>query len=437
VPDNVPLAEPARQVTPPPGGCALDLVRAPNGLAGRRHAWETGTWRWDTFYLFVVIAVLIIVLLDTPGSKPVAAGAMVALIPWYVFLGRPLWTGARVGRVRAAVYVAGLFGLFGAAQSQNPEVWFLAFAFAPQFQALRDNRVALWLGIGLNFFAAALIVIRYPSADTVAVAFGVAVAGGGFTVFFSSWVSRIIEQSAERAEIIDQLEATRAELAVAQHEAGRLAERQRLAADIHDTLAQGFTSILMLIQAAQADLDGSHPQAARQLEIAVRTARENLTEARAVVADLAPAQLDGSTLPDALSRLAQAPGADGMTAGFALFGIPPPLPMATEVVLLRVCQEALANVRKHARASSAHVRLDYDADVVRLEVRDDGAGFDPAAVSGGYGLRGMRTRVTEAGGTLTVDSAPGTGTRVSAIMPAGDAAVSERSGNPERAGDAA
>jgi len=107
-----------------------------------------------------------------------------------------------------------------------------------------------------------------------------------------------------------------------------------------------------------------------------------------------------------------------MTASFSQSGPARPLPMATEVMLLRVCQEALANVRKHAAAHSARVLLDYDPDAVRLEVSDDGAGFDPAAVSGGYGLRGMRTRVTEAGGTLTVDSAPGAGTRVSATVPA-------------------
>ena len=123
----------------------------------------------------------------------------------------------------------------------------------------------------------------------------------------------------------------------------------------------------------------------------------------------------GGTLPDALRRLSQAPGVD---ASFGLSGTPRPLPMATEVVLLRVCQEALANVRKHACARSAAVRLGYDSVAVLLEVSDDGAGFDPASVSGGYGLRGMRTRVAEAGGTLTVHSSPGAGTRVSAMVPA-------------------
>jgi signal transduction histidine kinase len=393
-----------------------------------QHAWEAGGPRWDVFYLIVFAAVLVIVLVSTPGSTLVATAAVVALLLWYLFLGRPLWTHRSAGRLRATIYVAGLFALFGVAQSQNPEVWFLAFALAPQFFSFLPSRTAIWLGIALNFYAAALLVARYPSVSTAAVAFGVAVAGGGFSLFYGAWVARIINQSAERAQIIEQLEATRAELAAAQHEAGRMAERQRLSADIHDTLAQGFTSILMLIQAAQADLDGSHPRAGRQLELAAQTARENLAEARALVADLAPAQLEGGTLPDALRRLSQAPGMDGSAGlrgttpapptNFSVTGTPRPLPMATEVVLLRVCQEALANVRKHAGAVSATVELRYDPEVVLLEVIDDGAGFDPDQVTGGYGLRGMRTRLAEAGGTVTVDSSPGAGTRVIATVPA-------------------
>jgi signal transduction histidine kinase len=380
-----------------------------------QHAWETGSLRWDAFYLLVFAAVLAIVLIDTPGSTVAAAAATAALIPWYLLVGRPLWTGRRQGTAPAAIYVIGLFTLFGVAQSQNPNAWFLSLAITPQLFSFLSTRLAMVLGVALNFMAAALLVARNPTAETAAVAFTIAAAGGGFAIFYGAWVSRIIEQSAERAAIIDQLEATRAELDAIQHEAGRMAERQRLATDIHDTLAQGFTSILMLIQAAQADLDGSHPRAGRHLDLAARTARENLAEARVLVEDLAPAQLDGGTLPDALRRLSRAPGVD---ASFGLSGAPRPLPMATEVVLLRVCQEALANVRKHADARSAAVRLDYDPDAIRLEVSDDGAGFDPARVNGGYGLRGMRTRVAEAGGTLTVRSAPGAGTHVSAMVPA-------------------
>jgi signal transduction histidine kinase len=171
----------------------------------------------------------------------------------------------------------------------------------------------------------------------------------------------------------------------------------------------------MLIQAAQADLDRADRQASGHLDLAEQTARENLAEARALVAGLAPAPLDGGTLPDALRRLSHTSGVD---TSFSLSGTPRPLPMATEVVLLRVCQEALSNVRKHACAQSATVLLDYEQDAVRLEVSDDGAGFDPARLSGGFGLRGMRARIAEADGTLTVGSEPGAGTRISAKVPA-------------------
>ncbi len=403
---------------PPAGQTAWSCpppVIGPARPDGQQHAWETGGRGWNVFYALVLIAVLLITLAGTPGSKAVAVSAVVALVPWYLIVGRPLWTTGQGSRTRIVIYVAGLFALFGVAQSQNPEAWFLAFAIAPQFFTFLNNRVATLLGIGLNFLAAGLLVYRYPSAGTAATAFGIAAAGGGFSLFYGGWVSRIINQSAERAAIIDQLAATRAELAAAQHEAGRMAERQRLAADIHDTLAQGFTSILMLIQAAQSDLGGSHPQAAGHLDLAARTARENLAEARVLVADLTPRHLDGSTLAAALGRLAEAPGID---ATFDLSGAPRALPMATEVVLLRVCQEALANVRNHARARSAAVRLGYCPDTVSLEISDDGAGFDPARAGAGFGLSGMRTRVTEAGGTLTVSSSPGAGTTVRATVPA-------------------
>ena len=419
MPDHVPLAEPASAVTRSPAGQAAWSCPPPAGAArapldGPQHAWQTGGRGWSTFYALVLIAVLLITLVSTPGSTAVAVAALAALVPWYLIVGRPLWATGRGSPTRIVIYVAGLFVLFGVAQSQNPEVWFLAFAIAPQFFTFLGTRPAMLLGIGINVTAAALLVARYPTPATAVTALGVSAAGGGFSLFYGAWVSRIIDQSAERAAIIDQLAATRAELAAAQHEAGRTAERQRLAADIHDTLAQGFTSILMLIQAAQADLGGSHPRAAGHLDLAARTARENLAEARVLVADLTPGHLEGSTLAAALSRLSEAPGID---ATFDLSGTPRTLPMATEVVLLRVCQEALANVRKHARARSAAVRLGYCPDTVSLEISDDGAGFDPARTGGGFGLSGMRTRVTEAGGTLTVSSSPGSGTSVRATVP--------------------
>lgn len=239
-----------------------------------------------------------------------------------------------------------------------------------------------------------------------------------FSYVFSRFTMQVVEQSHERAVLIDELSATRNELAAAHHEAGVLAERHRLAGEIHDTLAQGFTSVVTLVQAAEACLDPAATEARRLLGLTLDTAKENLAEARALVAALSPAGLESSSLGDALRRVASATGAQaGIHAAASVAGTARPLPTGTEVVLLRVCQEALANVRKHAGASTVSVRLDYAEDAVRLEVADDGAGFDVAAVNGGYGLSGMRERLSQVGGTVRVRSAPGTGTTVCAEVP--------------------
>jgi ABC-2 type transport system ATP-binding protein len=172
--------------------------------------------------------------------------------------------------------------------------------------------------------------------------------------------------------------------------------------------------------------DGTHllrtptpTKAVSELELAAQTARENLAEARTLVTGLSSALLQSGTLEDALRRITQRTGAEtGIDASFEVEGAGRQLPAATEVVLLRTGQEALANVRKHAAARTVAVRLRYAASMIRLEVTDEGVGFDPAAVNGGYGLAGMRARVDEVGGAVTVRSAPERGTSVTVEVPA-------------------
>jgi signal transduction histidine kinase len=201
-----------------------------------------------------------------------------------------------------------------------------------------------------------------------------------FSRVYTSWMVRVIEQSLERAALIEQLESTRAELAAAHHEAGILSERQRLAGEIHDTLAQGFTSIVTLIQAAEAGLDAEASGPRRHLDLALSAARENHAEARTLVTVLSPAALGSGNLGDALRRVTEATGAEtGLRAHAEVIGTVRPLPTRTEVVLLRVGQEALANVRKHAAAQQVTVRLGYAEGKVQLAVADDGTGFDPQA----------------------------------------------------------
>ena len=421
MPDDLPLdAQAGRVTTPvPEPQRAAALAREQGCVDIVQDAWATAPRRWDAFYA-VIFAVVFAVLWfgTTPAQRLVAIPAMVVMVLWYALVGRPIWTRGAGSPRRAVVYIAGLFVLFSAAQSQDPNAWFLAFALCPQFFQVAEPRVAMAAAIGFNLLAWLLLVDRVRNVAAGVASLAIAAAGVGFSVVYGGWVTRIIEQSRERAEIINQLEATRAELAEANHEAGMLAERQRLAGDIHDTIAQGFTSIVMLLQAAEAELDRDQAAARRHVRLAADTARENLTEARTLVAALAPAQLDGGKLDDALRRLAgQAAEQSGTVAEFEVGGSTRPLPTGTQVVLLRVCQEALANVRKHAHAHRTWVRLCYGPADVRLEVRDDGSGFDPAQTNGGYGLRGMRARVGEVGGCFTVHSAPGEGTTVNVAVP--------------------
>jgi signal transduction histidine kinase len=382
--------------------------------------------RWDAYYAVVFAACVAIV---EAGRMPVAGriaatAALAAMVPWYLFLGRPLMNtdgATRAAAARGTVYLAGLVVLFTVAQSQNANAWFLAFALLPMCFHVTTLRRGLVFVVIFNVIAGALVVRRDPGLPSALTALGIVVFAVTFSYAYSRWVAKVIEQSLERAALIEQLESARAELAAAHHQAGVLAERHRLAGEIHDTLAQGFTSIVTLIQAAEASLEPDlreNRQARHHLGLALATARENLAEARSLVTALAPAALEAATLGAAISRVTSTAAAQaGFRAQVEVTGAARRLPTGTEVVLLRVGQEALANVRKHAAARNVDVRLCYAGTTVRLTVRDDGTGFDQENQNGGYGLSGMRDRVRQVGGTVTITAKPGAGTEVSAEVP--------------------
>jgi signal transduction histidine kinase len=259
-----------------------------------------------------------------------------------------------------------------------------------------------------------------------------AVAGA---IMFFAWVDEA--QKAKQAELVEELtESNRrleeslrenaglhAQLLAQAREAGVLDERQRMASEIHDTLAQGLTGIITQLEAA--DLGDSEQQRHRHVDAAARLARESLSEARRSVQALAPEPLEEALLPDALSDVAQRWSAlHGVAASVTTTGVPRTMRAEVEGTLLRTAQEALANVAKHANATRVGLTLSYMGDVVSLDVRDDGVGFDPAArnghhsAEGGFGLTAMRQRVQGVSGTLAIESEPGGGTAISATVPA-------------------
>ncbi len=391
------------------------LVRVSQTLphVSNEHAWQRGAIMRDAYY-GVVLAGSVAAVCGTGAGigRVVSIAALCALVPWYGLVGRRAQRESPVP-ARTVCYQLGVLGLLVTAQVGTVTSSVVLFALVPQSFML--------LPIGCGMLALALFnvvpvveAVNAPSFGVLAVV-GVVALCVAFGGQFSWWIQRIIQQSRERADLIAQLVATRAELAESERQAGMLAERQRLAMEIHDTLAQGFTSILMLLEAAE-----SAPPAEAQVhrEHAARAARENLVEARALVAAQPPTELAGSSLPDALRRLVDRLGEEtGVATSLEVTGEPRGLPAGTEVIVLRCAQEALTNVRRHADAARAAVHLQYLPGGIRLEISDDGAGFDPTAAAG-FGLAGMRERVTHAGGHLAIRSAPGSGTVLTVEVPA-------------------
>ncbi|MEV4638913.1 sensor histidine kinase [Actinoplanes sp. NPDC049548] len=241
---------------------------------------------------------------------------------------------------------------------------------------------------------------------------------------------------ARRADLVRELEEANAKLAAAlaenadlhtrllvqAREAGVLDERQRLAGEIHDVLAQGLTGIVTQLEAA-GQASGRPADHERHLATAKQLARDSLAEARRSVQALRPRPLDAGSLPQALAEVVEGWSArHGIGVEMITTGTVQPLLPEIDATLLRTAQEALANVARHAGARRVALTLSYLEDLVTLDVRDDGSGFDPASPparpEGGYGLTAMRERVRRIAGTLEVESEPGAGTAVSACVPA-------------------
>jgi len=294
----------------------------------------------------------------------------------------------------------------------------------------------------------------YPNIETSFFVF-MAMLFAGYSLFALEVLVR--ESQARMA-----LESTQRKLEEKSRQAGVLEERQRLAREIHDTLAQNFTSIVMHLEAAEAAItgeltpvaagraeslvspqsgealvsprsgvepppgrsltfeSGSLNQVRAYLDQARATAREGLSEARRMVWALRPEVLEGASLPQALERVAQRWAEEsGVRTEFTLTGEPQPLHPALEVALLRVTQEALANVRKHAQARRVNLTLSYLDDLVLLDIQDDGVGLQSGAPSmtGGFGLRSIRERVEALGGYCAIESERGVGTTVAVSLP--------------------
>jgi signal transduction histidine kinase len=318
--------------------------------------------------------------------------------------------------------------------------WFGLFALTGYIHTW-DLLTGRWRVVGVTATAVIHVTAIFggrlpePTAPAVAAFVLLVAVSAGLAVAFSRWGELTTLQNEQRKQVIIELgeanaklEAAMAENAELQErllaqarEAGTLDERQRLAREIHDTLAQGLTGIITQVQAARSAEDRPADRH-RHLDNALDLARESLSEARRTVRAVGPEPLEGAGLPEALADVVERwSGRHGVRAELHTTGTVRPLHPEVEVALLRTAQEALANVAKHADASRVGLTLSYLANLVTLDVRDDGVGFDPGGAhgdgDGGFGLTVMRQRVGRLAGTLEVESEPGAGTAVFAGVP--------------------
>jgi len=239
----------------------------------------------------------------------------------------------------------------------------------------------------------------------------------GFSLALGLWITSIAVKSESRRALLTELQDAQAQLAAAHRDAGVMSERERLAREIHDTIAQDLTGLVLLTQRARRELAAGSPAAAdAQLALVEESARATLAETRSLVTASAPVGLESGGLGDALERLGERFSRETSVVVTVDAAASPALDRDSEVVLLRIAQEGLANVRKHSGAESASLRIESGPEHVSLVVTDDGAGFDVAAPSTGFGLAGMRERLALVGGTLDVASTPA-GTRLTARLP--------------------
>ena len=375
---------------------------------------------WNAAVAAVSTVMLAIALLGDRGPARTlgAATAVVLFAAAWALFGRRGFRSRPAARafVVLTIVLAGVATSFIPSMAIIQTVGFpLVWVLAGSLRSALVANVAFALSVGVGF-----LVSNGTSPGSLTEA-GLTVAISlGFSLAMGLWISRIATLSEERLALVQQLTSAQEQLAALGREAGAVAERERLARELHDTIAQDLTALVMLAQRARRELDpdaGSAP--GETLRLIEETARSTLTETRALVAVHSRVELPEGGILSALGRLAENFAREtGVDAAVVADDPLPPLSRDTEVVILRCAQEALANVRKHAGASRVRLHVSADAREVRLRVHDDGRGFDPDAAPRGFGLGGMRDRLALAQGTFAVDSGD-TGTSLTVTLPLG------------------
>lgn len=373
-------------------------------------------WHLAVIATAAVLGAVSVLTADSLTRTVIALVTLSAFVVGWFAIGRD----ADRGRLRAALFATLIVVVGGVGTLAVPALAsFQTIAYPLLWTRSRGLRpavvanVALAIAVGVGLF-----VGMGADLPALAQAGTIQLISLSFSIALGLWITQIADRSEERQRLLDELRATQEQLAAVNRDAGVASERERLAREIHDTIAQDLTGLVLLAQRAQRELHAADAEAAAETVATLEEgARTTLAETRALVAATAPVSLAAGGLPEALTRLGERFTRETGTPVTVTAGGLPALDRDTEVVLLRCTQEGLANVRKHAKAATASVTLSAREGAAVLTISDDGGGI-PADAVPGFGLAGMRDRLALVGGTLEVESSP-RGTRLRVTVPVG------------------
>lgn len=391
------------------------MIASPSTI---RHAWERWRPAWHVSFIMLSLAALAVA--SAESGKPLEVTLTLALLTalllaWYS------WGELRIKQSWLNHPLPGL-SYFGAGWL----LWYIAVHLSGAYFLLLfvlfphifiTVRLSWAVALAMIFNILVLLALNHLNSDFTStwmlVVVGTSVSGSVLAFF----IDNVIRQSADRQRLIGELEAVNETLAKTRYEAGILHERQRLAGELHDTIIQGLVAVVTHLEAA--DNAASDDQKQHHILRAETITRDNLAEARRFIWAMQPDALEKQALEDSLKTLIENWSAASSVDGkMILTGTVQPVSPAIAHTLLRVTQESLSNIDKHAGAAHVTVTLSYMPDALVLDMNDDGKGFDPRTLQSiGFGLANMRRRIAELGGSLTIESQPAEGTTIVAEIP--------------------
>ncbi|MBN2501320.1 MAG: sensor histidine kinase [Anaerolineales bacterium] len=381
-----------------------------------RDVWEQWDWIWySTAGIFWLLNMILgLRNLIEHGSKLLFVVLSMLIVVWYIpFIGWPAehWRNRRI--ISILYFLIGWILLGWLIGLSNRSLLLVALFYPMIF-----TRFPIQLAILVAFLQTAYVAILFVTLSEMQYGGIVTlIAMGGFmaSTLIAGFISKLIAQSIERKNLIEELAETRASLLNAEREAGILTERQRVSREFHDSIAQHFTSVIMQLNAARL---GDSKESINHIGRAEQSARDGLEETRRIIQDMQPRILEESSLIESIEHLA-----DGLTrdkdinVNTMVTGEVVPLDPDKEKALLRIVQEALQNIGKHARANSVTITISFMADNLTLDIADDGVGFISDRVHAGYGLNNIMERTQEMEGKFDLESAPGQGTKIAVSIP--------------------